>query len=170
MCRSRPSAEQQACGSEDDHESLHTRDVRARVNQQPLRAPSLPGRAAHASSFEFRFSMFCLRVLLLCCSPFSFGSTSVSRHDVRTCAGGHVNLAAAATHNPGFQTVILPGSPGYALYPSARVPQRGLPHHASDLGGARTVQVVGEACSTASTESVAGVQRAPHTETYRAEW
>ena len=28
-------------------------------------------------------------------------------------------------HNPGFQTVILPGPPGCALYPSAQVPQTG---------------------------------------------
>ena len=28
----------------------------------------------------------------------------------------HAILAAAAPHDPGFQTGILPGSPGYALY------------------------------------------------------
>ena len=33
----------------------------------------------------------------------------------------HANLAAAAPHNPGFQTVICAGSPGYALYPSVQV-------------------------------------------------
>ena len=46
------------------------------------------------------------------------------------------NVAAAAPHTPGFQTVILPGSPGCALYPSAHVPARlarkGLPVHARD--------------------------------------
>ena len=40
------------------------------------------------------------------------------------CGGGHANVAAAAPHNPGFLTAILPGSPGYALYPSAQVPLR----------------------------------------------
>ena len=34
----------------------------------------------------------------------------------------HAILAAAAPRNPGFQTVIFPGSLGYALYPSAQVP------------------------------------------------
>ena len=37
--------------------------------------------------------------------------------------GHHANVAAVAPHNPGFQTIILPGSPGYALYPSAQVAQ-----------------------------------------------
>ena len=33
----------------------------------------------------------------------------------------HANLAAAAPPQSSFQTVIWPGFPGYALYPSARV-------------------------------------------------
>ena len=33
----------------------------------------------------------------------------------------HANVAAAAPRNPGFLTVISPGSHGYALYPSAQV-------------------------------------------------
>ena len=34
----------------------------------------------------------------------------------------HVHVAAAAPpHDPGFQTVIFPDSPGYALYPSVQV-------------------------------------------------
>ena len=41
----------------------------------------------------------------------------------------HAFLAAAAPHNPGFQTVSLPSFPGYALYPSAQVPQRGGTNH-----------------------------------------
>ena len=39
------------------------------------------------------------------------------------CRSIHAILAAAAPTNPGFQTVIFPGSPGYALYPSAQVPR-----------------------------------------------
>ena len=33
----------------------------------------------------------------------------------------HAILAAAAPHNPGFQTFIILGSPRYAFYPSAQV-------------------------------------------------
>ena len=33
----------------------------------------------------------------------------------------HANRAAVGFPYAGFQTVILPGSPGYALYPSAQV-------------------------------------------------
>ena len=33
----------------------------------------------------------------------------------------HTILAAAAIRTPGFQTVIFPGSPGCALYPSVNV-------------------------------------------------
>ena len=33
----------------------------------------------------------------------------------------HAYLAAVAPHNPGFQTVIFQGSPGYALYPPVQV-------------------------------------------------
>ena len=58
-----------------------------------------------------------------------------TRRDVRawstaTCRAGsaphrsHAILAAAGPHNPGFLPGILPGSPGYALYPSAQVPVR----------------------------------------------
>ena len=32
-----------------------------------------------------------------------------------TARHAHAILAAAASHNPGFQTVIFPGSPEYAL-------------------------------------------------------
>ena len=46
-------------------------------------------------------------------------------HEAFACdcvAVAHANLAAAAPpHNPGFQTVVFPGSPGYAPYPSAQV-------------------------------------------------
>ena len=35
------------------------------------------------------------------------------------CWSTLVPAAVAPPHNPGFLTVVLPGSPGYALYPSA---------------------------------------------------
>ena len=44
-------------------------------------------------------------------------------------AGGHANVPTAA-HNPGFQTAIFSGSPGYALNPSAQVPEGAL-----EIGG-----------------------------------
>ena len=36
------------------------------------------------------------------------------------------NLAAVGPPLAGFQAVVLPGSPGYALYPSARVAEAGI--------------------------------------------
>ena len=55
-------------------------------------------------------------------------------------------------HNPGFQTVILPGSPGCALYPSAQVPQTG------DSGGCgRNINV-----STASFMRIVPCRAAGH--------
>ena len=43
------------------------------------------------------------------------------RHE--PCSGhAHVNVAADAPRNTGFQTVVFPGSPGYALCPSTQVP------------------------------------------------
>ena len=39
----------------------------------------------------------------------------------RTCALYPRLCRGSSPHNPGFLTVIVPGSPGYALYPSAQV-------------------------------------------------
>ena len=35
---------------------------------------------------------------------------------------GWLDQVSLGPLRPGFQTVVLPGSPGYALYPSAQVP------------------------------------------------
>ena len=42
----------------------------------------------------------------------------------------------APSHNPGLLTVVLPDSPGYALYPSAQVAQE-----TGIMGGARGREV-----------------------------
>ena len=61
-----------------------------------------------------------------------------------------------APHNPGFQTVIFSGSPGYALYPSAQVPlslKSILPRQAKAKGATKAALANGEkALTTAEAE------------------
>ena len=53
--------------------------------------------------------------------PHTSAGLALPREHPQEQAPCHADLAAVAPHNRGVQIVILPGSPGYALYPSAQV-------------------------------------------------
>ena len=97
------------------------------IEAQTLTPNSFPSTAvsprAHEQAFVLRGFLCWRRYEGLCQSLLVDGEIPIySSPEGPSPSSSDANLAAVAPITPGRVPVTLPGSPGYALYPSAQVP------------------------------------------------